>query len=146
MVKNNTILLLLFSAFILLYSCKCPQLAQQTEIITIRDTIVRIDTLIKVQADSIFLQTRCKDTTIYIEKERIKIKTIIKDGFVSVAAQCKEQNFRIVKDITLRMINKVKEKTFIKEKKYIPFWVWIAFGLISIPAVYGSIKIVTKLI
>ena len=142
----NKALLIAFLCFVSLYSCKCPQLAQEREIITIRDTIVRIDTLIKVQADSVFLSMPCRDTTIYIEKERIKIKTIIKDGIVHVAAKCKEQDFRVSKDVTLRMINRLKEQTFVKEKKYIPFWVWVLFGILSLPAGFGLYKIISKLI
>lgn len=131
---------------VMLFACKTPQLAGEKEIITIRDTIIRFDTIINIKADSIFFATPCRDTTIYIEKEKIQIKTIIKNGIVEVQAKCKEQNYRITKDVALRLINRYKESTYIKEKKYIPFLVWVLFGLIALPAGYGTFKIVTKFI
>lgn len=144
MLKLNYYFIAVFIGSVLLFACKTPKIAGEKEIITIRDTIIRFDTIINLKADSIFFSTTCKDTTIFIERERVQIKTIIKNGVVEVQAKCKEQNFRVTKDVALRLINRYKESTYIKEKKYIPFWVWIVFGLIALPAGYGTFKIITK--
>jgi len=141
------LLLMLASLFVacLLLSCKPTEVISK-EYLYVHDTVYRLDTTLVVKSDSIWMQTPCRDTVIFKETPRMVLKTIVKDNVVYVQAHCKEQQYYISKEIAARTIKHMKHDTKIVTKYRIPFYVWILFGIIAVPAVYGGFKIVTKYI
>lgn len=129
-----------------MFGCKCPELASRVEHVYIRDTIVRIDTTLIVKSDTLITITPCNDTIIYVDKPIIKVITKIVNGVVTVTAICKEQHIRFAKDVAFRLVNKFTSEIREKKVKIIPFWIWIIIGLLAIPATYGTIKLVIKLL
>lgn len=136
------LLLMLASLFVacLLLSCKPTEVIGK-EYLYINDTVYRLDTTLVVKSDSIWMQTPCRDTVIYKETPRMVLKTIIKDNVVYVQAHCKEQRYHISKEIAARTIMHMKHDTKVVTKYRIPFYIWILFGIIAVPAIYGGFKL-----
>tara|TARA_R110002012_G_scaffold180947_1_gene346826 strand:- start:114 stop:602 length:489 start_codon:yes stop_codon:yes gene_type:complete len=96
---------------------KFPELIQPTDTIQVRDTIkieqVEIDT-------SFVVNDQVRFDTIYIEKEKLKIRYIKKDSLVYLTGECEGDTIYVVQEVPIEKIV-VKEMPFADKIKG---WFW----------------------
>ena len=83
----------------------------------------------------------------YLDKTRIIRDTtgrtelrLYKDAYGRLIAECEAKGISI--EWLEKVVKNATTEVHTVKKKYIPWWIWVIFGIIFIPALLGSIKII----
>lgn len=131
----------IFFLIIIMTSCSTShQVIRETYV---RDTIFKLDTLIKIIPDSVKIIYPCRDTVIIKDKERVKLLTQVKDGVIYTICEAKEDEISIKKEKIVQIFKSIYQN----EKKQQKGIYWIFIGIIvSLLFVLMILRIFRKLL
>jgi len=111
------------------YCSKCVSHTKET--ITIRDTTIIRDTVIKIEEKTLTIRDTvpCDDFELNKDSNGVKIQVLVKDKIIYVKATCAALELKLRLYDKLRTITKTSELTrFITEKKKSNWWIWLLVG------------------
>lgn len=112
------------------YCSKCVSHTKET--ITIRDTTIIRDTVIKIEEKTLTIRDTvpCDDFELNKDSNGVKIQVLVKDKIIYVKATCAALELKLRLYDKLRTITKTSELTrFITEKKKSNWWIWLLVGI-----------------
>lgn len=121
----STLILFILAVFLFLSSCKTTQSTTtvQQDSTSLKEKIVYKDTIIHVPGDTIRLEIPCDKDTVYIQKGKSSSALVhVKDGKVTVQANCDEKDLIITKLSTqIERIHKENREKLTKTEVQVPY-------------------------